>query len=476
MKKTFAEQITDLENTRAAKVAVLESVTNKCMEEGRTKDNDERVAFTEASEEIESIDLELVDLRKMQAMSLTKAAPVAGDTTKAAQSARVGVQVKNTEKTQPGQEFARYAMCLIAAKGDEEKALRIAQREYPQNERIIKALELNSTYRGGLTEVMKAAVAAGTTTDATWVGPLVQYQDFAGDFVEFLRPQTIIGRFGNNGIPGLNRVPFNVRIAGQTTGGAGYWVGQGNAKPLTKFDFNTQTLGFTKVANIAVLTQESIRFSSPSAEMLVRNALAEAIIERIDIDFIDPSKAAVANVSPASILNGVTPISSTGTDAEAIRRDIRNLWAPFIAANNPPSQAVYIMTSTIALALSMMQNPLGQAEFPGLTMNGGTFMGVPVIVSEYLDNSAGSMGGLVVLVNARDIWLADDGQVNVDASDQVSLEMSNTPAHNSGTPTPAQLVSMWQTNSVAFRAERFINWGKRRTGAAQYLDAVNWGA
>jgi hypothetical protein len=58
---------------------------------------------------------------------------------------------------------------------------------------------------------------------------------------------------------------------------------------------------FTKVAAISVVTEELLRFSSPSADRLVRDGLAGAVIARLDIDFIDPGKAAVANVSPASI-------------------------------------------------------------------------------------------------------------------------------------------------------------------------------
>ena len=42
-------------------------------------------------------------------------------------------------------------------------------------------------------------------------------------------------------------------------GGAGYWVGEGKAKPLTKFDFTRTTLTPLKVANIAVLTKEADR-------------------------------------------------------------------------------------------------------------------------------------------------------------------------------------------------------------------------
>src|SRR4029077_8728361 len=117
---------------------------------------------------------------------------------------------------------------------------------------------------------------------------------------------------GTNGIPSLRRVPFNVSIPSQTTGGDGYWVGEGAPKPLTKFDFTTINIRWSKLAAISVLTEELVRFSNPNAETLVRDQLAAAIIARMDIDFVDPAKAAVANVSPASITNGVTPIPSTG--------------------------------------------------------------------------------------------------------------------------------------------------------------------
>src|SRR5690606_22367589 len=124
-----------------------------------------------------------------------------------------------------------------------------------------------------------------------------------GDFVEYLRPMTILGRFGQAGVPSLRRVPFRVPLIGQTTGGDGYWVGEGKAKPLTQWQYGQTNLEPTKVANIAVATEELLRDSSPSAEALIRDELANALRERLDIDFINPAKAAVAGISPASVLN-----------------------------------------------------------------------------------------------------------------------------------------------------------------------------
>ena len=463
----FAEQIKSFKDTMVQKSARQKELMEAA--EGRTLDEAESEEFDTITDELKAAEVHIKRLEVMEKANVAAADPVK-DVTK--QRDRVPLVAKNTEKLEPGILFARYAMCKMASQNNPAMAVEIAKSKYPQHEGMIKTLDIEA--RGQKMQgLMKATVEAGTTLDATWAAPLVDYQNFAGDFVEYLRPRTILGQFGTNGIPSLNRIPFNVRIAGQTTGGNAYWVGEGAPKPLTQFDFNATELRWNKIATIAVLTNELIRFSDPSAERLVRDGLAAAVIERADVDFVNPAKAAVANVSPASITNGIAGITSSGNTAEDIRADVAALWAPFIAARNAPRNAVYLMDSTTALALSMMQNPLGQSEYPGLTMNGGTFMGVPVIVSDYLPVDSG--GGMVVLLNASDIWLADDGQVTIDVSREASLQMDNAPTNNSATGTATSMVSLWQTNSTGFLAERFINWQRRRASAVSWLDSVNWG-
>jgi HK97 family phage prohead protease len=321
-----------------------------------------------------------------------------------------------------------------------------------------------------VTALCKAAVVAGTTISGNWAADLVGTETgvFA-DFVEYLRPATILGKFGVNGVPALRRIPFRVPLISQTGGGSGYWVGQGKPKPLTAFDFDRTTLEPLKVANIAVLTEESIRDSSPSSEMIIRDALRAALAERLDTDFIDPAKAASSGVSPASITYGASHIVSTGNDADDVRLDVRAVFQKFIDANNPPSTGVWIMSTANALALALMVNALGQPEFPGLTMMGGMFFGLPAIVSDYADD-------IVALVNASDIYEADDGGVSVDMSREASLEMKDSSLTQDATNgTGVAMVSMFQTNSVALRAERTINWKARRASAVAYLSAVGWG-
>lgn len=448
----LAEQIKSFEVKRGSLVAALEDVMTKAAEEGRTLDKEEEEQYDNTAAEVKSVDAHLKRLRDMEAATAATAKPVIkttnGEVTTVNTQAPGIIRVEQT--LEKGVAFARFAKSLAAANGSRSEALEIAKKQYPDDAK--------------LHHVLKAAVGAGTTTDPSWAGALVEYQEYAADFVDFLRPRTIVGRFGQGGIPALRKVPFNIRVPAQTSGGSAGWVGQGKAKPLTRFDFESITFSFAKVAAIAVLTEELIRFSNPAADILVRNSLADAVVERLDIDFIDPAKAEVAGVSPASITNGVTSTPSTGNPDD----DAKAAFGQFITSNLQPTGAVWLMSATTALALSLRKNALGQKEYPEMTLLGGTFQGLPVVVSQYV-------GNLLVLVNAPDIYLADDGGVAVDMSREASLEMQSEPTHDSQTPTPVELVSMFQTNSVAIRAERWINWKRRRTAAVAVITNVNYG-
>lgn len=454
--KTIAEQIAALEASRQAKSARMAEVMQKSIDEGRSTDTSEQEEFDTLSAEVDAIDGDLKRLRSLEKAQATTAKPVTQvKSTPEGSAARAGVTVK-APAPEKGIRFARFAKCIGLAHKTHRDPISIAEERYKDDPTIAA--------------VVKAAVSAGNTGNANWAGNLVgEESSVFADFVEFLRPQTILGRFGANGVPSLRRVPFRVPLIGQTSGGAGYWVGEGKAKPLTKFDFSRTTLNPLKVANIAVVTMEVLRDSSPSAEAIVRDQLAAALRVRLDTDFIDPAKAAVEGVSPASILNGVAGIASSGNTSDAVRADLRALFGAFIINNNAPTTGVFLMEATTALALSLMTNPLGQPEFPGITMNGGTLSGLPVIISEYVPN------GVVALVNASDIYLADEGDIDVDMSTEASLEMDSAPTGDSVAPTAAELVSLWQTNSVGFRAERTVNWSRRRASAVAYLTGVAWG-
>lgn len=456
----ISEQIKSFEASRAAKAARLEEIMAKAAEEGRTLDEAESEEYDGLQAEVKSVDGHLVRLRDLEKAQASKAKPVEADKVNSfAKGAdfRDNAVIRVERNLPKGTAFTRYAIALARSKGN-----------------LMQAQEIAKGWEDSTPEVatvLKAAVAAGTTTDPAWAGPLVEYQNMASEFIELLRPQTIIGR-----IQGLRRVPFNIKMPGQTSGSSVNWVGEGAPKPVSALAFDTTTLRFTKAAGIVVLTDELVRFSNPSAEAIVQGDLIASMTQFLDRDFVDPAKAEVADVSPASITNGVTPIQASGTTADALKADVRALYAAFLAENMTPAGSVWIMTPTMAMTIGMMQNALGQPEFPGIDMNGGTFFGLPVVVSENIPRQAEvagppaiPAGERIILAKASEILLADDGGVTIDVSREASLQMDNAPAAGA-----QSLVSLWQNNMVALRAERFINWKRRRLQAVGYINSANY--
>ena len=154
--------------------------------------------FDAVEKEVGSIDADIARLTRLEAVAgqLAKSVEDQAKTvaSAAATQARDPAQLKTVEKLEPGIAMARYAMCLTASKGDHEKAFRLAEKHYPNTEAVVKTLKAQSE-GANLSQmiVMKATVAAGTTTETTWAAPLVYANTFSGDFIEYLRPRTLIG-------------------------------------------------------------------------------------------------------------------------------------------------------------------------------------------------------------------------------------------------------------------------------------------
>jgi HK97 family phage prohead protease len=451
--KTVSEHIAALEAKRAANAAHIDTITSKSIDEGRSMDDTEHEEIKGFEAENASIDRDLVVLKKREADLAKTAQPVR--VADGAPVATVGVSVKAPPKPEPGIRLARYVRCLALSKKGHRDLLSVAEEQYGSRDPEVVAM------------VKAAVIASNTTTDAALIGN----EGGWADFVEFLRPQTITGRFGAGGIPSLTGIPFRVPLITEASESTAYWVGEGKAKPMTKPSWTRTELNPLKVATIAAATMEQLRDSSPSGEVLIRNSLAKSIIKRQDLSFIDPANAGSAGVSPASILNGIAGLSPSGSDADAVRADVGAIMGAFVTANNPLMSGVWVMSAQRALRLSLMVNALGQKEFPGITLRGGAFFELPVITSQYVDTD------VVALVNAEDIYLGDEGGITIDMSTEASLEMMDNPTNDAiaSTPVAAELVSLWATNSVGFRAERTINWMRRRVSAVAWADNVTWG-
>ena len=161
---------------------------------------------------------------------------------------------------------------------------------------------------------------------------------------------------------------------------------------------------------------------------------------------------------------------SEGPTAAELRDDVAALYADFITAKNA-SGLVFVTTPSLAKAISLMVNALGQTEFPGLNASGGTLLGDPV----YTGDNVGT--GDLILMKPSDIWKIGDSGIEMSMSDTATIEQNDAPQGASDTPTAASatLMSLWQTESVGFKVVRRINYAKRRSGAVSYIGDAAYG-
>lgn len=434
---TNQEQINQYENSRAAKVARMAAIM--AASDDATLDDAGREEYDGLSVEVKNIDDHLVRFRELERLTASTATRVEPQPTGIA--VRPSTTVVSVKSVAPaGLTYARAVKSLLMAKGDSYRAMQYAK-----------------AYNDGNVDLLiKAAVAPGTTTDPAWAGALVQVSNLTNEFIELSRAATILGKVT------LRNVPFNVSVPIQTAGGTYKWVGQAKAKPVTKLQFGSASLGMAKAAGIIVLTEELVMSSKPSAEMIVRDSMVRDIAAFLDQQFIDPAVAAVPDVSPASITNGAPTVASTGDP----QKDLAIIVNYFTTNQVPLSSITVIMSEANAYGMGYGRNALGVPLFPSVGVAGGSANGLKIVAS----NTAGDM---VIGVAGDQVLLADDGGVKIDVSREATIQMNDAPV-NPADPATAVWTSFFQDNLVGLRAERFINWKKAVPTAVTYITGADY--
>jgi hypothetical protein len=457
-KGTAMKTLAELREERTTKAARLQELVDLFKTDGHETTDAEGDEFDTLAAEVKALDTE-IRVKQFEATNAAAATAVRGKSAREASESRGGVSfVKKADPDDAfkGQSFTR----ILIAKAAAFAAMR--QGDFKTPDMIAKHRWGNT--HPNLVNLIKAAVAGGGTGSGEWGAELAQSDArFTGDFIEFLYSMTVYDR-----LP-LRAVPARVHIKGQDGAATGYWFGESKGIPVSKPDFSDVELTPLKVGAIAVCSKELVTDSSPSAEMWIRDSIAQASSQRVDTTFLSDA-AASAGVSPAGLLNGLAVGVPSGTDAAAVRADLQTLYSGFLTAKNA-SGLYHVMTPSMAKAISLMRNSLGQKEFEGLNATGGTLEGDPVVTGENVTT------GDWILLKPSDIWKIGDGGIEVSMSDSATIEQDSAPQGASDTPVAASatLMSLWQSESVGFKVVRRINYQKRRTTAVAFIRDGEYG-
>jgi HK97 family phage major capsid protein len=294
-------------------------------------------------------------------------------------------------------------------------------------------------------QIHKAAVAALTTGDTG--------TEAAAAFIGVVAEQSVIGS-----LVGMQERQFNLRMTNRTNGSRGFWVGESNPIPLSKPTLEGSILLPLKVAAIVVSTKEAVTAMSPVVEAGLQSDLQTGCVGAIDAAFLDPSNAGIPNVAPAAITHGAPSVASTGDAVD----DLKAL----IALYKGNLKAAYFVTDPeTATALAMVRTTGGAFVLPEAGPRGGSILGIPLLTS--IESPRDSSGGQIALIDPTGIAYAID-DIQLDLAKDASLVMSDTPT------SPAQEVSLFQTNSVAWRVIVHAAWENQRAGGVVVLTGVDY--
>lgn len=437
---TLAEQIAAIKKSIQDKMDEIVKLSGASIEKGETPNEETENQIKSFQGEIDVLKANLTRLEDIQESQAkwSKSTPVAGQNENQGRNSTTGV-IQIVENLPKGIGLAMLVRAKVAS-----QQLAKNHSEYVSASDLLKSWDAPE-------RVLSVAKAVVGTTTSTEYSSLVNSQVLASEFIDLLRPRTIIGQ-----MKGFRTVPFNITVPTKTGASIVNWVGEGQKKPVTNLAFGKTSLTFAKIAGIVPFTDELGRFSDPNVDAMVLRDLSDSVIEFMDGQFLDPAKSESTD-SPASVLNGVTKVTASGITADAIRSDLRKLRAKLITSNISLTGVYYVMSETMASFMSDLIDALGNPIFKGMDAPAGqkTLKGLPVVESE-------KAGKLIALVKPSEILMADDGGIDISVSTEATLE------YNNGTDDVT--VSLWQNNMVGVRAERYVRWKKRHINAAGYID------
>ena len=228
--------------------------------------------------------------------------------------------------------------------------------------------------------------------------------------------------------------------------------------PMARLTLDNPVTSISRFGILLAFQDELFRVADDRALTLIERMSMRALRHAEDTLLLS-TDAAVAETSPAGLLNGLTAVG--GGSPSNLQDQFLELWNE--VSDGEPDRPYYILSARAAVWLASLHED-GAALVPNVSATtGGTIHGVPVIITK-------AAGNRVVLVDAANVAVVDEG-VNVSRSEVAALEMLDNPTANSATPTGVtSVVSLFQANAVALKFVRWLHWTLLTDDAVAYLE------
>ena len=379
----------------------------------------------------------------------------------------------HAKRREPGLDMARCVLATAGAKmmgGGPEKAIELLKR-WGRDDLAEKWAEARTK-----------AMSAGDPTAGGFLVP----QTFSTDIIELLRPSAVVRSLDPTTMPMPNGT---VKVPKITAGSTASYTGENTSVNATDLETGQISLTFKKLVAIVPISNDLVRYSSPSADGIVRDDMVRSLATREDKAFIRDNGTSGTPKGIKNWIHADNKFNANGTVSLAnvtidLGKAIQKLMAadvPLIVQQFPaggPNQVQpvtarpgWIISPRTYMYLTTVQNGQGFYAFrPEMMM--GTLWGFPYrVTSQVLETMTAAFadtGG-----TQSEIYFGAFAHAVIGEALGLTVDASQEAAYNNSGGTVVAAFSQDQT-VVRVLAEH--DFALRYDKAFSLIRQVTWGA
>lgn len=261
----------------------------------------------------------------------------------------------------------------------------------------------------------RAASTAATLADPEWAGAIADDDGAAVGFIGSLRPQSIFYRIA----PRANVYPLNTRVVAAAALNVGA-TAESEWLPVVQGSFEPVILATRRAGGIVVATDTLVNATDPASFAILRRELQAAAVAAVDTAFLGIALDGVTATAAPDLMVGIAGLLDD-------------------VALTGGEDLIFVAGVKMANALSTATDTAGARLFPTMGPSGGKLLGIDVMVSDRIDAET------LALIDASG-FNVNEGSIDVALGRHANLQMRTDPASEA-----SELVSMFQTNSIALR-------------------------
>lgn len=340
-----------------------------------------------------------------------------------------------------GIRMARTLKSWIVSRADMVPVAFAAEKLYPQDKALAKAL--------------------GESTGST--GGFIVPPQYASEVIEFLRDLAVFRRLGARAVPMNSNV---LNLPRQSAGSTATYVGENANITKTEPALDMINMSAKKLAALVPVSSELIRDASVSADAWVRDDLVQALAVREDAAFIrdDGTAAKPKGVRYWVASGNITTANSTVNIANTLA-DLKTSIRKFKQGRKGRLiRPVWLMSTRTEQYLAHLVTGAPERYFFREEMLTGKFFGWPFGVTDQIPDNIG--GGS----NGSELYLIDMFEAIIGENQNVEIAASTEAAYDDGGTVRAA----FSLDQTVVRIISRHDFALRHDLGAHILDDVRW--